>query len=98
MVPDKTWLCGPTEPVRNEAYHWSVGRALLRKLEREECVSNDRGGKTKLVLSRRVGEEIVIDEEIRAVVADVRRGRVRLGIPAPLSAGHSQDPARQDIT
>jgi carbon storage regulator CsrA len=36
-----------------------------------------------LVLSRRIGEEIVIDEQIRIVVAAVRVDRVRLGISAP---------------
>jgi carbon storage regulator len=36
-----------------------------------------------LVLSRRVGEEIVIDNQIRVVVAAVQGGRVRLGICAP---------------
>jgi carbon storage regulator CsrA len=36
-----------------------------------------------LVLSRRIGEEIVIDEQIRVVVAAVKGDRVRLGICAP---------------
>ena len=36
-----------------------------------------------LVLTRRIGEEIVIDEQIRVVVAAVQRDRVRLGIRAP---------------
>jgi carbon storage regulator len=36
-----------------------------------------------LVLTRRIGEEIVIDEHIRIVVVGVRKGRVRLGILAP---------------
>jgi carbon storage regulator CsrA len=36
-----------------------------------------------LVLSRRIGEEIVIDEQIRVVVAAVQGDRVRLGICAP---------------
>lgn len=38
-----------------------------------------------LVLSRRIGEEIVIDEHIRVVVIEVRGERVRLGICAPPS-------------
>lgn len=38
-----------------------------------------------LVLTRRVGEEIVIDEIIRIQVVDVRGDRVRLGISAPAS-------------
>jgi carbon storage regulator len=36
-----------------------------------------------LVLTRRIGEEIVIGEQIRVVVAAVRGDRVRLGICAP---------------
>jgi carbon storage regulator len=36
-----------------------------------------------LVLSRRIGEEIVIDKQIRIVVAAVQGDRVRLGISAP---------------
>jgi carbon storage regulator len=36
-----------------------------------------------LVLSRRIGEAIVIDGQIRVVVAAVEGGRVRLGITAP---------------
>jgi carbon storage regulator len=36
-----------------------------------------------LVLTRRVGEVIVIDHEIRITVASVRGERVRIGIAAP---------------
>ena len=36
-----------------------------------------------LVLSRRVGEEIVIDDNIRVTVVAVHGDRVRLGIVAP---------------
>ena len=36
-----------------------------------------------LVLSRQVGEVIVINNEIRLVVVDVGNGRARLGISAP---------------
>jgi carbon storage regulator len=38
-----------------------------------------------LVLSRRIGEEIVIDEQVRVMVVSVQRDRVRLGICAPAS-------------
>lgn len=38
-----------------------------------------------LVLSRRVGEEIVINGQIRIVVVDVQGNRIRLGICAPPS-------------
>ena len=36
-----------------------------------------------LVLSRRLGEEIVIDSHIRVTVLSVTGGRVRIGIAAP---------------
>ena len=38
-----------------------------------------------LVLTRRVLEEIVIDEDIHVVVLQAKRGRVRIGISAPPS-------------
>jgi carbon storage regulator len=38
-----------------------------------------------LVLTRRVGEEIVIDGDIRVLVTGVQGGKVRLGISAPPS-------------
>lgn len=36
-----------------------------------------------LVLSRRIGEEIVIDDTTRVVVLGVQGNRIRLGISAP---------------
>ena len=36
-----------------------------------------------LVLSRRVGEEIIINENIRVTVVAVKGDRIRLGIEAP---------------
>jgi len=38
-----------------------------------------------LILTRRTGEEIVIGDDIRVAVTDVRGDRVRLGITAPES-------------
>lgn len=38
-----------------------------------------------LVLTRRIGEEIVIADNIRVTVVDVQGHRVRLGITAPAS-------------
>lgn len=40
-----------------------------------------------LVLSRKVGERIVIEPGIEIAVVDVRGGRVRLGIAAPSNIG-----------
>jgi carbon storage regulator len=36
-----------------------------------------------LVLTRKIGEEIIIDEEICITIVDIRGDRVRLGITAP---------------
>jgi len=36
-----------------------------------------------LVLSRRIGEEIVISGDIRITVVEVKGGRIRLGVTAP---------------
>jgi carbon storage regulator len=36
-----------------------------------------------LVLTRKVGEEIIIDEDIRITIVDIRGDRVRIGITAP---------------
>jgi carbon storage regulator len=43
------------------------------------------GGMLMLVLTRRVGEEIVIDGNIRVIVTAVKGDKVRLGIIAPPS-------------
>jgi carbon storage regulator len=42
-----------------------------------------QGGKSMLVLTRRVGEVIVIEKDIRITVVSVRGDKVRLGITAP---------------
>jgi carbon storage regulator len=49
----------------------------------ESGASRNHGEKAMLVLTRRVGEVIVIDEQIRVVVAAVKGDRVRLAICAP---------------
>ncbi len=47
-----------------------------------------------LVLTRKVGEELIIDGEIRVSIVRVRGNRVRLGIQAPLDVSIR----RQDST
>jgi carbon storage regulator len=36
-----------------------------------------------LVLTRKIGERVVIDENVVITIVELRRGRVRLGIEAP---------------
>ncbi|MGA2253416.1 MAG: carbon storage regulator CsrA [Thermoguttaceae bacterium] len=36
-----------------------------------------------LILSRRIGERLVIDDKITVTVIEVRGGQIRLGIEAP---------------
>lgn len=36
-----------------------------------------------LVLTRRVGEQIIIDDNIRLEILEVRSGKVRIGVEAP---------------
>jgi carbon storage regulator len=40
-----------------------------------------------LVLSRKEGESIVIDGQIKLTVVEIRGDRIRLGIDAPLDVG-----------
>lgn len=45
--------------------------------------TTQQGGLTILVLSRRLGEKIVIGDNICITVVDIDRGKIRLGIEAP---------------
>jgi carbon storage regulator len=51
----------------------------------ESSFATAPGGITMLVLTRRIGEEIVIGEKIRVILVEVLPGRVRLGVVAPAS-------------
>ena len=51
-----------------------------------------------LVLTRRVGEEIVIGGEIRVIVTAVRGDRIRIGIDAPPSVRVDRQEIHQRIT
>jgi carbon storage regulator len=44
-----------------------------------------------LLLTRRLGEEIVIDSRIRIIVLEVHGGKVRLGVSAPPSIRVDRD-------
>jgi len=45
---------------------------------------NVQGGNAMLVLTRKVNEAIIIADTVRVVVAEIQRGKVRLGVEAPL--------------
>jgi carbon storage regulator len=48
-----------------------------------KCQSTPKEGPAMLVLSRRVGEEIIINDSIRVTIVAVKGDRVRIGIEAP---------------
>lgn len=48
-----------------------------------------------LVLSRRVGEKVVIDEKTTVTVVSVKNGTVRLGFEAPRDVPIVRDNARR---
>ena len=50
-----------------------------------------------LVLSRKRGERIVIDENITVTVLDVRGDRVKLGFVAPVATPIQREEIRQEI-
>jgi carbon storage regulator len=52
---------------------------------------------TMLVLSRKAGEAIVIDEKIIIKVIDVQGGRVRIGIVAPKDINVNREEVQQAI-
>lgn len=53
------------------------------KPESRSELSPDLEGKTMLVLTRKVGQSIVISDDIELLVIEVRGDQVRLGIEAP---------------
>ncbi|MFT0847551.1 carbon storage regulator CsrA [Actinomycetaceae bacterium L2_0104] len=50
-----------------------------------------------LVLSRRIGEEIIIGDDIVLTVVDVRNDSVRLGIKAPRSVSVNRAEVREAV-
>jgi carbon storage regulator len=48
-----------------------------------------------LVLTRKIGEEIVIDGNIRVTVLDVKGGKVRLGVKAPAEISVDREEVHQ---
>jgi carbon storage regulator len=62
-----------------------LAASLLDSLENGRIDEPARKEHIMLVLSRRVGEEIVIADDIRLTIVAVKGQRVRLGIAAPRS-------------
>jgi carbon storage regulator len=52
-------------------------------MEGPVAANNIMEGSNMLVLSRKVGESILISESIRVTVVQAANGRIRLGIDAP---------------
>jgi carbon storage regulator len=52
-------------------------------MEGPVAANDNTEGSIMLVLSRKVGESILISESIRVTVVQVANGRIRLGIDAP---------------
>ena len=63
----------------------SRGRAILQPsfLAAERAKPNKRRGTRMLVLSRKINETIIINDNIVITVVDIRGDKVRLGIEAP---------------
>ena len=70
------FLTGATEVARGPPRRGTPSAPL-------NATQNLQGGITMLVLTRRVGETIVIDDTIAVTVLSVEGHRVRLGITAP---------------
>src|SRR4051812_5610601 len=51
-----------------------------------------------LVLTRRVGEEIVLDENIRVTVLEIAGNKIRLGVTAPDNVGVFRQEVFERIT
>jgi hypothetical protein len=54
----------------------SIDEVVRRQSDQESCGARDHGDKAMLALSRRIDEEIVIDEQIRVVVSDIWNWRL----------------------
>ena len=50
-----------------------------------------------LVLTRRVGEEIVIGDTVRVTIVSIQNGRVKVGITAPQQVTVHREEVRQRI-
>jgi carbon storage regulator len=60
-----------------------VGQSWSAKKLRNKAYQENLGVFIMLILTRRVGETIIIDDEIEVTVLAVKGNQVRLGIKAP---------------
>jgi carbon storage regulator len=54
-----------------------------RRLRQQQKTVRSKEGSAMLVLSRKLGEKIFINDNICITVVDIDRGKIRLGIEAP---------------
>jgi carbon storage regulator len=65
---------------------------LIKKIRVAVVGSNPiRKGFSMLVLTRRAGEEIVVNGDIHITVLDISKGRIRLGITAPATVAVNRE-------
>lgn len=64
-------------------YDFVIAAASLRAKEFTNFIQRNRASDIMLVLSRKIGERILIGEDIAITVVRITGGGVRLGIEAP---------------
>ena len=85
------YLKGGSGPLQEEevgvagCFFPTAGTATHRVASRRSssCMTRNEGSSAMLVLSRKLGEKIVIDNDIVVTVVKLDRNQIRLGIEAP---------------
>jgi carbon storage regulator len=72
---------GPDAPKKESAFRAS--EKSWRRLRQQHEKVRSKEGSAMLVLSRKLGEKIFINDNICITVVDIDRGKIRLGIEAP---------------
>ncbi len=84
-------------PFGSELFSRRIGTAVVAVANGAAVMRLERtAGKEMLVLSRRVGERILIGENISVTVVRIAGGAVRLGIEAPGDLSIMRDELRED--
>ena len=84
-IPSPTARCKLTQVRERKEAQWqpATGITLPGVMEGPVAANNIMEGSIMLVLSRKVGETVLISEAIRVTVVQAANGRIRLGIDAP---------------